>query len=794
MIGLIAFPLPRVRITSAGLALGMTTTCSQPHGPLCVKKSNWLASLSGWIKPSWNQRRTLLPVSGCALLLLSSIAFANQPQKNVLLFSSDNTNHSPNVLIDPGLSVGKTGVRILDGASPRTTSPQTVASVAMLDWRQLRVWNIEESKLRQGSIVVFKDFSVGELYRWRILGALALITIQMLLIIGLLINRARRRKAEEASRASEQRYRNVLETQTELICRYLPDSTLTFVNDAYCRYFGKTREQLIGIKFTDLLPEPARKGALAHIASLIEAPQVEAYEHEVVMPNGEIGWQQWMDRVVQANGNGIELQGIGRDITEKRRAEEELRLSEMRFRHMADTAPVLIWMADTEMFCTFFNRRVLEFTGHQAEDLLGVGWLRLVHEDDLQRYQDAYVSGYERQQPFTMEYRIRRADGEFRWLYDTGSPRFSADGKLLGYIGSAVDITDRKAAEEELQRAHEEVHKLKNQLEAENIYLREEIKLTLSVDEIVGRSDEIKYVLFKIEQVSKTDSTVLVLGETGTGKELVARAIHSQSSRKDRPLVKVNCAALSAGLIESELFGHEKGSFTGASTRKLGRFELADGATLFLDEIGELPLDLQSKLLRVVQEGEFERLGGTRTVKVDVRIIAATNRNMKKEVELGNFREDLWYRLNVFPITVPPLRRRRGDIPPMVEHFVTSFSRKVGKEITAVSSATLKKLQEYSWPGNVRELANVIERGVINAQGPVLHIEDRFEQTPDPQLDVASRTLNELEKEYISRILDDTGWRIEGPSGAAKILGLHPSTLRTKMAKLGIQKSLQTTA
>jgi chemotaxis protein methyltransferase CheR len=258
-------------------------------------------------------------------------------------------------------------------------------------------------------------------------------------------------------------------------------------------------------------------------------------------------------------------------------------------------------------------------------------------------------------------------------------------------------------------------------------------------------------------------------------------------------LVKVNCAALSASLIESELFGHEKGAFTGASARKLGRFELADGATLFLDEIGELPLDLQSKLLRVIQEGEFERLGSTRTVKVDVRIIAATNRNMKTEVEKGAFREDLWYRLNVFPITVPPLRQRKEDIPPMVEHFVNGFARKVGKNINAVSSAALKKLQDYSWPGNVRELANVIERAVINAQGPVLHITDRFEQSPQ-QLTGPSRTLDEIEKEYITRILDDTAWRIEGPNGAARILGLNPSTLRTRMVKLGIQKSAHSSA
>jgi chemotaxis protein methyltransferase CheR len=246
-------------------------------------------------------------------------------------------------------------------------------------------------------------------------------------------------------------------------------------------------------------------------------------------------------------------------------------------------------------------------------------------------------------------------------------------------------------------------------------------------------------------------------------------------------------------LIESELFGHEKGSFTGASARKIGRFELADGATIFLDEIGELPLELQAKLLRIVQEGEFERLGGTKTIKVNVRILAATNRNLKAEVDKGMFREDLWYRLNVFPITVPPLRRRMEDVPQLVEHFVNALAKKVGKNITAISSATSKKLQSYSWPGNVRELANVIERAVINTQGSVLLIADQFEPASE-ELSTSTRTLEEVEKEYIIRILNEASWKIEGPNGAAKRLGLNPSTLRTRMVKFGIQKSIRATA
>jgi len=302
----------------------------------------------------------------------------------------------------------------------------------------------------------------------------------------------------------------------------------------------------------------------------------------------------------------------------------------------------------------------------------------------------------------------------FCWVYVSALSRFSSEEEFLGYIGSCIDISDRKEAEDALQLAHEEVSKLKNQLQAENIYLREEIKLAHNVDEIVGDSDAIKYVLFKIEQVGQTDSTVLILGEIGTGKELVARAIHNQSLRKDRPLVKVNCAALSASLIESELFGHEKGSFTGASARKIGRFDWPT-APRFLDEIGELPLELQAKLLRIVQEGEFERLGSTKTIKVDVRILAATNRNLKAEVDKGTFREDLWYRLNVFPITVPPLRQRREDVPQLVEHFVNALSKKVGKNMIWFLSRTKELLlRDYG------DLRNTVGQRILNVAAKCL--------------------------------------------------------------------------
>jgi chemotaxis protein methyltransferase CheR len=297
----------------------------------------------------------------------------------------------------------------------------------------------------------------------------------------------------------------------------------------------------------------------------------------------------------------------------------------------------------------------------------------------------------------------------------------------------------------------------------------------------------VRRVLRKIEQVAATDATVLITGETGTGKELVARAIHRESPRRDRPLVKVNCAALPPTLIESELFGHEKGSFTGAVGRKVGRFELADGGTLFLDEIGELPMELQPKLLRVLQDGEFERVGSAQSIKADVRVITGTNRDLSQEVQARRFRADLFYRLNVYPIAVPPLRQRQEDIPLLVEHFVRVLSKKMGKEITSVAPSALEALRSYHWPGNVRELANVIERAVITTTGTVLQISKITETWPATAPHQPNKTLEDVEREYIAAVSEATGWRIEGPDGAAKILGLHPSTLRARMQKLRIQ-------
>ena len=393
-----------------------------------------------------------------------------------------------------------------------------------------------------------------------------------------------------------------------------------------------------------------------------------------------------------------------------------------------------------------------------------------------------------------------------QWMTDNALHSFAGHplmfrGELLGVVAM---FGRRPLSEEEFERlavfANEaaiaiknaqlftEIEQLKNRLRAENLYLREEIKLQHNFEEIIGESQSIKAVLRHIEQVAPTDSTVLIRGDTGTGKELIARAIHHLSPRRARSLVKVNCGAIPSNLVESELFGHEKGSFTGALQRRIGRFELADGGTIFLDEVGELPLDAQVKLLRVLQEREVERVGSGHSTKVDVRVIAATNRDLHAAVKTGSFRADLLYRLNVFPIEVPPLSARASDIPLLVDRFVAKFSQKLGKRFDGVSHATMDRLTRYAWPGNIRELENVIERATILAKGPVLQIDDTFLRTdPAPQPLVAD-TLEAVERAHVLRVLHDVNWVIEGTQGAAARLGLHPNTLRSRMQKLGIKK------
>jgi len=382
----------------------------------------------------------------------------------------------------------------------------------------------------------------------------------------------------------------------------------------------------------------------------------------------------------------------------------------------------------------------------------------------------------------------RQADEALRKAYDEVDLRVRERTAELAEANRQLllEIEERKKVEETLQEVLKEVKQLKNQLREENLYLKEEINVMHSHEDIIGNSEAISTVLKQIEQVASTESTVLIQGATGTGKELVANAIHGMSSRKDRLMIKVNCGALPPTLIESELFGREKGAFTGALSKQLGRFELASASTIFLDEIDALPLELQAKLLRVLESGEFERLGSPRTVKVDVRIISATNRDLAGLVSEGGFREDLYYRLNVFQITLPPLSERREDILPLVWSFVQEFSKRMGKRIESIPQKGVAALQAYPWPGNVRELRNITERAMIITTGPVLHLEvPKIAQSgADP-----CGTLEETEKRHIIKALNTTGWQVSGKDGAAEILGINPKTLASRMQRLGIERN-----
>jgi PAS domain S-box-containing protein len=480
---------------------------------------------------------------------------------------------------------------------------------------------------------------------------------------------------------------------------------------------------------------------------------------------------------------------------ERLRIERQLLASEERFRDLFDEAPIAYVYEDTDTRFVSANRAAMKLLGLKPEDVPGTVGMTLVAPNQVaqERVHDAFADIRQGKERGFMELELRRKDnGEPVWVQFWSRPE--PDGKHTRTM--IVDITARVLAEREKQR-----------LQLQNQYLREEIQSVHNFEEIVGHSPALQHALRQLEQVAPTDATVLILGESGTGKELIARAIHHRSKRRDRPLIKLNCAALPTGLVESELFGHEKGAFTGAIEKRVGRFSLAQGGTIFLDEIGDMPLEVQSKLLRVLQEREFEPVGATSPIAADVRVIAATNRELSKAVVEKTFREDLFYRLNVFPIHVPPLRERRQDIPLLANYFVGRYANQLGKEIENVDAETLDRLVAYPWPGNIRELQNVLERAVILTRGTTLEIDPRalrgaleggFAATAEraaapTETDRSSRiaddlSLERVERDHIRAVLMQTGWRVDGPRGAAAVLGLHPNTLRSRMKKLGISR------
>jgi PAS domain S-box-containing protein len=885
---------------------------------------------------------------------------------------------------------------------------------------------------------------------------------RMHFVSDLLVSALARARSEQDLRMSEERYRAVVDEQTELVCRFNRDTTLTFVNAAYASYFATAPENLIGRSFLSLIPEVDRPQAAAQIRSLGESKRIGFQEHRVLGQNGQVRWQHWVDRpILDDAGEVVEFQSVGRDvtevklaqeelqesrlryslataagrvtvwdfdiardtvridpqpprsapelshdewlalvhpedrelvlesqkralansaaaergessltfpeisfrivdhkqrlrwmlargsvlrtaegrayrlvgtatdITERKKAEEALAESENRLKMIMDHSPAMMFLKDLQGRYLYINPAFRHFCGKASEEILGRSdleifpgaeaeifrahdqvvresgtasvfeeialhadgphtalvskfplldgqskvyatggmvlditerkraedalrqseerlrmamaagkmgawewtpdsktvawtkeqsngsgfdnaaeftrshWANALHPDDLPKVRAAFRTAIKEKTDYRAEFRISRSDGTFRWFMSMGSPFYDESGNCLRVVGIAADITESKRDEESLRGALDEVRRLKERLEAENVYLRTELSDVHRQGEIVGSSPAITTTLRHIERVAVTNMTVLILGETGTGKELVARALHQNSARRDRPLVKVNCATLPVNLIESELFGHEKGAFTGALARQVGRFELANGGTIFLDEIGDLPLPLQTKLLRVLQEGEFERLGGGKTIKVDARVIAATNRNLEEALHNESFRHDLYYRLNGYPIHLAPLRERKEDIAALAATFLAEANTRLGRRFYRIPEGVLEALRRYDWPGNIRELQNVIERAVLLSKGNTLELPEGWDTTPisgwiaakraamkaeAPAPTPAEVTLEELERGHILEVLRQSNWRIEGVKGAAAKLGLKPSTLRSRMLKLKLHR------
>lgn len=511
-------------------------------------------------------------------------------------------------------------------------------------------------------------------------------------------------------------------------------------------------------------------GVQSYLAIPVASAGGEVLGHLAVMDRRPMALEQLDLSVFKVFGAraGAEL--------ERLRMETVLKENEERLRDLFDEAPIAYVYEGLDSKLLRVNRTAMNSLGITADQVDGLYGRDFVPKtpDAQRRLKDAFDSVGKGIDTSGVVLELRRKDnGNPLWMKWWSRPDPSGTYTRTMFL----DITEQVLAEQENAR-----------LQAQNVYLQEEIKLTHNFEELIGSSSSLKKVLKNVERVAPTDSTVLITGETGTGKELIARAIHNLSPRRGRPLVKVNCAAIPAGLIESELFGHEKGAFTGALTRKMGRFEVADKGTIFLDEIGELPLDLQSKLLRVLQEGEFERVGGTQTFKVNVRVIAATNRNLEQLSKTGGYRPDLYYRLNVFPIQLPALRERDGDIPLLAQYFVHKFATNLGKKIDRIPERMITALQRYPWPGNIRELEHVIERAVILSEGPELEPIDWLSPSDNKTGLTKTLTLEDMERQHITDVLEQTNWRVSGDKGAAAILGLKPTTLEARMKKLGIAR------
>jgi PAS domain S-box-containing protein len=587
----------------------------------------------------------------------------------------------------------------------------------------------------------------------------------------------------------------LIDSVPALILTGRPDGYLDFFNQTGLKYVGLSSEDLQGWKWTAVIHPEDVEGILSKWRASLASGEPLLHEARVRRADGKYRWM--LHEIIPTrdeHGNIVKWLGSSIDIEDRKRAEEKIRQNESELRTIIETIPVFVSTALPDGSVDFVNQSLVDYTGLSRKQWLGWGWMHHIHPDDLDSLVSEWKAALASGEAIDHEQRIRQADGTYRWFLIRNVPLRGEKGNIVKWYGTLIDIDGRRRTADSLQRALEEITELKDQLHKENVALREEIDKTSMFEEIVGTSPALQAVLSRVSKVAPTDSTVLITGETGTGKELIARAIHKRSQRYSRAFVSVNCAVTPRDLIASELFGHEKGAFTGATQRHLGRFELAEGGTIFLDEVGELPAGTQIALLRVLQEHEFERVGGARSIQTNVRVIAATNRDLQAAISAGTFRSDLFYRLNVFPIEIPPLRERRGDIPLLVEYFIDRYARKAGKSIRGVSKKSLELLQSYTWPGNIRELQNVVERSVIVCETEDFSVDPSWlsrqppSNEPKGPLELTEK-LAAQEKEMIEAALRECGGRVFGPSGAAIKLGLPRSTLESKIRSLKIDKN-----
>jgi len=587
-------------------------------------------------------------------------------------------------------------------------------------------------------------------------------------------------RALQESRESEARLRKIIDTIPTLAWCNLSDGSNEFVNQRWSDYTSLSQEEVkrVGCKVA-IHPEDLPKW-LDEWRALIASGAGGEIEARLRRHDGVYRW--FLIRVEplrEESGEIVRWYGTNTDIEDRKLAAEKLREDEREIRRITDAIPQTIVVQNPSGVPIYANQAILDYTGLTIDDVLTSDFrARIFHPEDLERLQAEREAALLRGLPFEIEQRALRKDGQYRWFLIQYNALRDEHGEIIRWYATGTDIDDRKRSEERTRN--------------ENLVLREDIDRSSMFEEIVGSSEPLRRVLSQVAKVAPTDSTVLILGETGTGKELIARAIHKRSNRSGRAFIRVNCAAIPPSLIASELFGHEKGAFTGAMQRRVGRFESADSGTIFLDEVGDLPAETQIALLRVLQEREFERVGGSQTFPVDVRVLAATNADLSVAVAEGAFRQDLFYRLNVFPIRIPALRERADDIPLLVEYLIDRYSQAAGKKIKNINKETLDLFQDYDWPGNVRELQNVIERAVILSDGESFSVDETWLTPVTPKVSTTTAplvaNLMDHEKEMIENALREAEGLISGPTGAATKLGIPRQTLESKIRKLGINR------